>query len=50
MSHTMTRPAPPPFEPDLAEIFPALAAFAPVNMTADQIEKYRAMPHRRGGG
>ena len=44
MSHPKNRPTPPPFEPELARILPSLAAFAPVNMTADQIEKYRAMP------
>jgi acetyl esterase/lipase len=44
MSNTKTRPAPPPFEPELAEILPAFAGFVPVNMTAEQIEKYRAMP------
>ncbi|REG20304.1 acetyl esterase/lipase [Archangium gephyra] len=44
MSHTKEEPTPSPFEPELASILPAFAGFVPVNMTADQIEKYRAMP------
>ncbi|SEU36475.1 alpha/beta hydrolase [Stigmatella erecta] len=44
MSHPKTGPKPPPFEPELATLLPRFAPFAPVHMTADQIEKYRAMP------
>ncbi len=37
-------PPPPPFEPELARILPTFTAFAPVHMTAEQIERYRALP------
>lgn len=42
MSDTKKKPT--PFEPELAQILPAFAGFTPLLMTADQIEKYRAMP------
>jgi acetyl esterase/lipase len=44
MSTPKKPPTPPPFEPELASLLPAFTAFAPVLMTADQIEKYRALP------
>jgi acetyl esterase/lipase len=44
MSHPKPDPKPLAFEPELASLLPRFAAFAPVLMTADQIEKYRAMP------
>jgi len=34
----------PTFDPELAALLPALDGFVPVNMTADRIEHYRALP------
>lgn len=35
----------PPVDPRLAAILPAFEGFLPVNMTADQVERFRALPY-----